>query len=133
MLAIAPSERTARKEIAGIGTNETSLLQRCRSRDADAWRVLHRSYGPMVRSFLCRLGVEPANLEDACQEVFVSVVRYLPTFRGEATLKTWIFRLCATEARQARRRVRVAADTVKQLVRREHPADLLARDVLEMS
>jgi RNA polymerase sigma-70 factor (ECF subfamily) len=53
------------------------------------------------------------------------VYRYLPTFRGEATLKTWIFRLCATEARKARGR-RVAADSVRKLVRREHAASLLA-------
>jgi RNA polymerase sigma-70 factor (ECF subfamily) len=80
----------------------------------------------MVRRFLCRLGVEATDLEDACQEVFVRVYRYLPTFRGDATLKTWIFRLCATEARRARRRVRVAADTVRQLVRREPAASPFA-------
>jgi len=77
----------------------------------------------MVKGFLRRLGVEAADREDACQEVFVRVVRYLPTFRGEATLKTWIFRLCATEARKARSRLRVA-DTVRQLVRREHAANV---------
>ncbi len=114
MLAIVPSP------------TETSLVQRCRSRDADAWRVLHQTYVRMVKVFLCRLGVEATDLEDACQEVFVRVYRYLPTFRGDATLKTWIFRLCATEARKARRRVRVAADTVRQLVRREPAASVFA-------
>jgi RNA polymerase sigma-70 factor (ECF subfamily) len=107
-----------------VSPTETSLVQRCRSRDADAWRVLHQTYVRMVKGFLCRLGVEAADLEDACQDVFVRVYRYLPTFREEATLKTWIFRLCATEARKARR-LRVAADTVRQLVRREHADSLL--------
>ena len=111
--------------IEAVSSTETSLVQRCRSRDADAWRALHQTYVPMVKGFLCRLGVEAADLEDACQEVFVSVYRYLPTFRGEATLKTWIFRLCATEARKARSSRRVA-DTVRQLVRREHAAGLCA-------
>jgi RNA polymerase sigma-70 factor (ECF subfamily) len=117
MLAIVPSPTET--------STETSLVQRCRSRDADAWRVLHQTYVRMVKGFLCRLGVD-VDLEDACQEVFVRVYRYLPTFRGDATLRTWIFRLCATEARRARRRVRVAADTAKQLVGREPAANLLA-------
>jgi RNA polymerase sigma-70 factor, ECF subfamily len=122
MLAIAPSDqRPERSGIKGVSPTETSVVQRCRSRDADAWRVLHRTYVPMVTGFLRRLGVEGADLEDACQEVFVGVLRYLPTFRGEATFKTWIFHLCATEARKARSRARVA-DTVRRLVRLEHAA-----------
>src|SRR4051812_49611571 len=101
MLAIAPGDHGGvRTAIEGGSPTETALVQRCRSRDAGAWRVLHRTHLRMVKRFLCSLGVAATDLEDACQDVFVSVYRYLPTFRGEATLKTWIFRLCATEARK---------------------------------
>src|SRR5262245_47558865 len=118
--------------LAIVSDDQTSLLQRCRSRDADAWRVLHQTYVPMVRSFLFRLGVDAADLDDACQEVFVSVHRYLPSFRGEATLKTWMFRLCTTEARKARQRRRVATDTAR-LVRSARATDLPANDGPDMS
>lgn len=119
MLAIAAcSQRPAQEGTEGAHLAERSLVQRCLVRDADAWRALHQTYLPAVKGFLCKLGVEAADLDDACQEVFVRVHRYLPAFRGEATLKTWISRLCVTEARYARRRVRVA-DTVRQLVRHE--------------
>ena len=55
-----------------------------------------------------KLGVLPHDLEDAGQEVFTQFFRYVGGFRGEAELKTWVFRLCVTEARRGRRRRRLA-------------------------
>jgi RNA polymerase sigma-70 factor (ECF subfamily) len=54
------------------------------------------------------------DLDDACQEVLLQMFRYLPRFRGEAQIKTWLYRLCITEAGNARRRRRLAqtAETV---------------------
>jgi len=37
------------------------------------------------------LGVAPAALDDATQDVFLVVHRQIPTFRGESTLRTWLF------------------------------------------
>jgi RNA polymerase sigma-70 factor (ECF subfamily) len=54
--------------------------------------------------------VNGRELEDACQEVFLRIFRFLPSFRGEADLKTWLYRLCATEAARVRRRSRSASD-----------------------
>ena len=95
-----------------------SLVGRCVAGDPDAWRALHRTYHPIAAAFLRKLGVRDGDLEDACQEVFVQMFRYLPTFRGQAELKTWLYRLCATEAGNVRRRFRLA-DAVRKLVRRE--------------
>jgi RNA polymerase sigma-70 factor (ECF subfamily) len=53
------------------------------------------------------MGVREPDLEDACQNVFVQMVRYLPGFRGEASIKTWLYRLCLTEATELRRRSRL--------------------------
>ena len=47
------------------------------------------------------------DLEDACQDVFLETHRHLPSFRGQAELKTWLYRLCITQARRARRKVRL--------------------------
>jgi len=75
-----------------------------------AWRQLHRKYYPIIAAFLRRLGVNRRELEDACQEVFLRMFRFLPSFRGEADLKTWLYRLCATEAARLRRRSRSESD-----------------------
>lgn len=75
--------------------------------DKAAWRSLHRQYYPIAAAFLRKLGVSEVDLEDACQEVFLQLFRYLPSFRGEADPKTWLYRLCITQARRARLRRRV--------------------------
>jgi RNA polymerase sigma-70 factor (ECF subfamily) len=86
---------------------EDSLVRRCVAGERLAWRALHRRYYPIAQAFLRRLGVGPAELEDACQDVFLRMFRALPAYRGEAELKTWMYKLCVTEANRIRRRARV--------------------------
>lgn len=100
---------------------QSALVSRCVAGDPEAWRTLHRSTHPIAAAFLRKMGVKDRDLEDACQEVFVQMFRYLPTFRGQAELKTWLYRLCITEAGNVRRRFRLA-DAVRGLVRREAAA-----------
>ena len=94
------------------------LVSRAVAGDREAWRTLHRTYHPIAAAFLRKMGVQDGDLEDACQEVFVQMFRYLPSFRGQAELKTWLYRLCMTEAGNVRRRFRLA-DAVRNLLRRE--------------
>jgi|SRR5579859_2602556 len=82
------------------------LVSRCVAGERAAWRDLHRTYYPIAAAFLRKLGVRDTELDDACQEVFVTLFRYLPSFRGEAELKTWLYRLCATESGKVRRKSR---------------------------
>jgi RNA polymerase sigma-70 factor (ECF subfamily) len=82
---------------------EDSLVRNCVAEDAEAWRALHRRYYPVAIAFLRKLGTSETDLEDACQDVFVELFRYLPSFRGQADLKTWLYRLCTTQARRTRR------------------------------
>lgn len=80
----------------------------CLQGDMRAWRELHAHYLPIAGAFLRKLGVRESELEDATQEVFLQLFRYLPRFRREAELSTWLYRLCITQARHARRRARVS-------------------------
>lgn len=72
-----------------------------------AWSRLYLRYERPTRRFLYRLGVPPEQVDDACQEVFLQVYRYLPSFRGECSFKTWLYRLCVTQARRARGKARI--------------------------
>ena len=85
-----------------------ALVDRCVSGERQAWRDLHRTYYPVMAAFLRKLGVRDSELEDACQDVFVRLHRYLPGFRGGAELKTWLYRLCATEAGRVRQKRRIS-------------------------
>jgi RNA polymerase sigma-70 factor (ECF subfamily) len=107
---------------------DTELIRGTLAGDRKAARELHRHYYPIVSSFLRKLGVLPHDLEDACQEVFTQFFRYVGGFRGDAELKTWVFRLCVTEARRARRRRRVAA-VLAGLLSREPPEETVPAPV----
>ncbi len=85
-------------------TADPALLDRCVAGEASAWRALHDAYAPVVRSFLRRLGAAGPELDDAVQEVFVQLFRSLPRFERRAELKTWLYRICLTQAGRARRR-----------------------------
>jgi RNA polymerase sigma-70 factor (ECF subfamily) len=80
------------------------LLDRCVAGDRLAWRELHRLYRPQAQTFLRRLGVRPRELEDACQEVFLQVFRYLDRFERRADFRTWLYKLCISQAGRVRRR-----------------------------
>ncbi len=94
---------------------EAALLARARSgsraeRDAAFARVyqLHRE---RTMALCLHIAGRRAEAEDAVQETFVSVHRALASFRGEARLSTWIFRIAVREAlrQRARRREDLAA------------------------
>ena len=96
-------------------------LLRCVNGDRASWRQLHRQYYPVAAAFLRKLGVQERDLDDACQEVFLQMFRYLPSFRGESDPKTWLYRLCITQARRARLRhkVRSALEQVLSFLPRD--------------
>jgi RNA polymerase sigma-70 factor, ECF subfamily len=101
----------------GTQRRPVEALLECIEGDATAWRELHRRYHPVGVAFLRKLGVQERDLDDACQDVFLELFRYLPRFRGEADPKTWLYRLCITQARRTRTRHRVRA-TVSRLLAR---------------
>jgi RNA polymerase sigma-70 factor (ECF subfamily) len=55
-------------------------------------RLAGENEGPKIHRYLCRLAGEN-EAEDLCQEVFVKVERNLTSFRNEAQLSTWLYRI----------------------------------------
>ena len=56
---------------------------------------------------LRHLGVSEANVEDASQDVFVVVFRRLTDFRGDSSIKTWLYGICVRVASEYRRRAHI--------------------------
>jgi len=106
------------------------LLQACVRGSPGAWRELYRRYYPVAGSFLRKMGVRDAELDDACQNVFVQMVRYLPSFRGDSSFRTWLYRVCLSEARELRRRSRLR-ELMGELLRSERADE--ATVTLELS
>ena len=112
------------------------LLDGCVAGSAAAWRGLHGRYHRTALSVLRRMGVPPSQIEDACQDVFVDVFRYLPRFRREADFRTWLYRICLSRARVARRRARVwslftrlSPDTGSMLIEQSLNAEQASRQL----
>lgn len=63
-------------------------------------------HSPFVWRVLIHLGVPRSRLEDASQEVFVALLKALPSFEGRSSLKTWIYGTCRNVAFTERRRAR---------------------------
>ena len=59
---------------------------------------------PYVMRMLPRLGITPADVEDVCQEVFVTVHAKLPTFEGRSAVRTWVYGICLRVASNHRDR-----------------------------
>jgi RNA polymerase sigma-70 factor (ECF subfamily) len=85
------------------------LISRCLRGEDQAWRDLHRDYYPVAARFLRRMGITASELDDACQEVFVQVFRYLASFQQRAEFQTWLYKLCVSQASRVRRRRRLHA------------------------
>ena len=75
-------------------------------------RQIFDEHARYVWRTLRHLGVADADLEDVCQEVFVTVHRKLPEFEGRSKLRTWLYGICLRVASDYRRRA---------YVRRERP------------
>jgi RNA polymerase sigma-70 factor (ECF subfamily) len=74
--------------------DEHSLVQKIARGDAQALQMLYTSYRPLLWRYLWQqLDRNEQSVEDALQEIFLSIWRSAPGFRGDAQVKTWIFRI----------------------------------------
>lgn len=62
-----------------------------KKRARPTFEAVYASEFDQVWRYAARMGVREADRDDLTQEVFVVVHRSLATFRGESTLRTWVF------------------------------------------
>ena len=88
---------------ADVALEDSALLEGLRRGDGAAYEALIQRYEKPVYNLVSRLVDDPADAADAVQEVFLRVFRKVAWFRGESSLKTWIYRIAINEARNQRR------------------------------
>lgn len=86
-----------------VRAEEASIVSELRagSEDAYAWLINH--YHQPVYNLVYRILNDPADAADTTQEVFLKVFRGIKRFHGDASLKTWIYRIAIHEASNQRR------------------------------
>ena len=79
-------------------------------RDGTGFEAIYSEHFAFVWRCLRGLGVAEAVLDDAAQDVFVIVHRRLAEFRGDSTLRTWLYGIVRNVASNARRSQRRKGD-----------------------
>src|SRR5688572_2948831 len=89
---------------------EADLVARCRKGDGEAWDQLFDAYYGATGRFIYQLSPDfgTEDVEEICQDVFLSVIKGLNSFHGGSQLQTWIFRIAVNKARDFRQRQRAA-------------------------
>jgi RNA polymerase sigma-70 factor (ECF subfamily) len=100
-----------------VGGRESALVQRCASGDEIACTELVGDHQRMVVQLAMNLLGDRDEALDLSQEVFLRVFRTIHHFRGQSSLRTWIYRIAVNQARNRHR-----------FWRRRHRADQVSLD-----
>jgi RNA polymerase sigma factor (sigma-70 family) len=81
----------------GLSAEENLFVLRLRANEDAAYDELVRTYHASIYHVACRMLGDPGEAADVTQDIFVKVFRNIVRFKGEAALKTWIYRIAFSE------------------------------------
>jgi RNA polymerase sigma-70 factor (ECF subfamily) len=121
--------------------SEAELIEACLGGSSAAFAELVDRYKNLVFGVISQVVADGNVVEDLAQEVFLKVHRGLPSFRGDAKLSTWIYRIvrnvCSEASGRERATMSIDERTEDGRLRYEPGAadgafsDLERRDLLE--
>lgn len=100
-----------------VGGREAALVQRCAEGDEGSCGELVAEHQRMVVQLAMNLLGDRDEALDLSQDVFLRVFRTIHRFRGQSSLRTWIYRIAVNQARNRHR-----------FWRRRHRADQVSLD-----
>jgi RNA polymerase sigma-70 factor (ECF subfamily) len=86
-----------------VDVADLDLVESLREGSEQAYEELLIRFQQPVYALALRLLDDQSEACDVVQEVFLKVFRNVASFRGQSTLKTWIYRITVNEAHNARR------------------------------
>jgi RNA polymerase sigma-70 factor (ECF subfamily) len=88
-------DRTAGQ--SALSSEEALFVMRLQANEDAAYDELVRAYSTSIFHVAYRMLGDSAEASDIVQEIFLKVFRNIGGFKGEAALKTWIFRIAFSE------------------------------------
>ena len=82
----------------------TDNLTRLRRLEPDAVDRFYRDHAASVLGWVIRLGGHRLDADDVAHQVFEVALRRLPDFRGESSVRTWLYGITRRVVANARRR-----------------------------
>ena len=83
--------------------DDLRLIEGLRAAEESAYEVLIQRFQGPVYNLAWRLLNDPADASDVVQEVFLKIFRNVGSFRGDSTLRTWVYRIAVNESHNRRR------------------------------
>ena len=102
-MATSILDLSAERVEAGAEFDDQRLVEALRQGSERGYEELIARFQQPVYTLALRLLTDPSEASDVVQEVFLKVFRNIGSFRGQSTLKTWIYRITVNEAHNARR------------------------------
>jgi len=81
-----------------VPQEELALIERLKQGDESAFRTLVEQYQDLVYNTALGIVQNQSDAEDVAQEVFIQVFRSIGSFKSEAKLSTWIYRITTTRS-----------------------------------
>lgn len=106
-----------------MNIQEQQWVEAAKQGDQESFACLVRAYERRVFALTSRMCKQPEDAAEAAQEAFLAVWQGLPSFRGDASFSTWLYRLASNACvdilrRESRRREAASLDD------EEIPADV---------
>ncbi len=89
--------------IAVVRPEEAAIVAELKAGSEDAFAWLIATYHQPLYSLVARTIPDPADAADLTQEIFIKIFRGIGGFHGDASLRTWIYRIALHEALNGRR------------------------------
>jgi RNA polymerase sigma-70 factor, ECF subfamily len=89
--------------VIGLHPEESAVIAQLKAGSEEAFAWLIATYHQPIYSLIARTIPDGSDPADVTQEVFVKVYRGIAGFHGEASLRTWIYRIALHEASNQRR------------------------------
>ncbi|MDR3251946.1 MAG: RNA polymerase sigma factor [Tannerella sp.] len=102
-----------------------------REGDADGFAPLVEKYGKQVFALLVGMTGNREDAEDLSQDVFLKAFGSIPSFRGDCSFSTWLYRIAYNAGISATRKAKsnfVSADLIAGLQENEEEEALAAAD-----
>lgn len=81
-----------------MGINDNGIVETLKQSPENGFRMLMAKYQKPVYWHIRRLVVSHDDAQDASQETFVRIYRSLGNYRGDCSLRSWIYRIATNEA-----------------------------------
>ncbi|HNX97830.1 MAG TPA: sigma-70 family RNA polymerase sigma factor [Candidatus Aminicenantes bacterium] len=95
-----------------VESTDCELLRRVAGGDETAFALLLKRHQDKIYALIYRYVHDAAAAEDLCQDTFFKVWKYARTFRGQAAVRTWLYRLAVNTCLNYREKQRIRPRTL---------------------